>query len=46
MSLRDFLIRYMMPKVEWKQVLRNALYIFLATKLVRKLSPKHWRVRT
>ncbi len=24
----------------------NALYIFLATKLVRKFSPKHWRVRT
>ena len=29
MSLREFLIRYMMPKVEWKQVLKNALYIFL-----------------
>ena len=29
MSLREFLLRYMMPKVEWKQVLRNALYIFL-----------------
>ena len=27
-------------------VILNALYIFLATKLVAKISPKHWRVRT
>lgn len=29
MSLREFILRFLMPKVEWKQVLRNALYIFL-----------------
>ena len=27
-------------------VILNLLYIFLATKLVAKISPKHWRVRT
>ena len=27
-------------------IILNALYIFLATKLVAKISPKHWRVRT
>ena len=30
MSFREFFLRYMMPKVEWKRVLRNALYIFLS----------------
>ena len=30
MSFREFFLRYMMPKVEWKRVLRIALYIFLS----------------
>ena len=29
MSFREFFIRYMMPKVEWKRVLRYLLYLFL-----------------
>ena len=29
MSFREFLLRYMMPKVEWKQVLRYLVYLFL-----------------
>lgn len=29
MSFREFLFRYLMPRVDWKQVLRNLLYIFL-----------------
>ena len=29
MSFREFFLRYLMPKVEWKHVLKNALYIFL-----------------
>ena len=30
MSFREFFVQYMMPKVEWKQVLRYLLYLFLA----------------
>lgn len=43
MSLRDFLIRYMMPKVEWKQVLKNALYIFLCL-LVQTMLLSRFRI--
>ena len=30
MSLREFLLRYLMPRVDWKMVLKNALFIFLS----------------
>lgn len=30
MSLREFFVRYLMPRVEWKRVLRYAVYLFLA----------------
>ena len=43
MSLREFLIRYMMPKVEWKQVLKNALYIFLCL-LVQTMLLSRFRI--
>lgn len=43
MSLREFLLRYMMPKVEWKQVLRNALYIFLCL-LVQTMLLSRFRI--
>ena len=43
MSLREFLIRYMMPKVEWKQVLRNALYIFVCL-LVQTILLSRFRI--
>ena len=43
MSLREFLIRYMMPKVEWKQVLRNMLYIFLCL-LVQTILLSRFRI--
>ena len=43
MSLREFLIRYMMPKVEWKQVLNNALYIFLCL-LVQTMLLSRFRI--
>ena len=29
MTFREFFIRYMMPKVEWKRVLRYLLYLLL-----------------
>jgi hypothetical protein len=29
MSLRDFLVKYLMPRVDWKRVLRYLLYLFL-----------------
>ena len=29
MTFREFFIRYMMPKVEWKRVLRYLVYLFL-----------------
>ena len=43
MSLREFLLRYMMPKVEWKQVLKNALYIFLCL-LVQTMLLSRFRI--
>ena len=43
MSLRDFLLRYMMPKVEWKLVLRNALYLFLCL-LVQTMLLSRFRI--
>ena len=43
MSLREILIRYMMPKVEWKQVLKNALYIFLCL-LVQTMLLSRFRI--
>ena len=43
MSLREFLLRYMMPKVEWKQVLRNALYIFVCL-LVQTILLSRFRI--
>ena len=43
MSLREFLSRYMMPKVEWKQVLKNALYIFLCL-LVQTMLLSRFRI--
>ena len=30
MSFREFFVKYMMPKVDWKQVLRILLYLFLS----------------
>ena len=30
MSLREFFAKYMMPKVDWKQVLRMLLYLFVS----------------
>ena len=30
MSLREFFLRYLMPRVDWKTVLKNALFIFLS----------------
>ena len=43
MSLREFLLRYMMPKVEWKMVLRNALYLFLCL-LVQTMLLSRFRI--
>ena len=37
------MIRYMMPKVEWKQVLKNALYIFLCL-LVQTMLLSRFRI--
>ncbi len=30
MSFRDFFVRYLMPRVDWKHVLRNLLFLFLS----------------
>ena len=30
MSFREFFVKYMMPKVDWKRVLRYLVYLFLA----------------
>ena len=37
------MLRYMMPKVEWKQVLRNALYIFVCL-LVQTILLSRFRI--
>lgn len=40
MNLREFIVKYMMPRVDWKRVLRYLLYLFLCLLAQTMLLPR------